>query len=209
MADLNYGHVRSAAFALGLAAALTVAPLSAQQSTTRGFVIGAHLGGSSLKVEDGDRNNAGGGGIIVGYGVNRTITIFGQLDGASFDVNIDSDTDGTWTMGHGDLGVRFHFANSLRSFVPYLQAAFSTRIVSVTDIAASSPFAGQDVSFTGGAFTFGGGLMLYVKESIAFDLGLLFSGGTFSDVTVGNATFTGFDADAQSSRFNIGAVWWP
>jgi hypothetical protein len=184
-------------------------PLSAQQSTTRGFMVGAHIGASSLKVRDSERSNGGGGGLVVGYGLNRVVTIFGQIDGSTVDVTNQPQADGTWALGQGDIGVRFHFANSLRSFVPYLQGALSIQTVNVTDIPASSPFTGQKVTFSGGAFTLGGGLMLYVKESVAFDLGLLFSGGEFTEVRVGNATFSGFDTNVQSTRFNIGVVWWP
>ena len=56
----------------------------AQESTTRGFNLGLHATGASLVVEDGDRNNAGGGGIWVGYGFNRTVLLFFQADGALF-----------------------------------------------------------------------------------------------------------------------------
>lgn len=207
MADLLSRHMRTL-----LLAATTfafVAPLSAQQSTTRGFVVGAHVGGASVKVEQADRANGGGGGILVGYGLNRLVTLYAQFDGSTFDVSAQPDVEGTWTMAHADLGVRFHFANSLRSFVPYLQAAISGRAVSVSDIPATSPLSGQDVSLTGSAFTFGGGLMLYAKRTVAFDLGVVFSGGEFTDITVGNTTVSGLDADASSARYSIGVVWWP
>lgn len=51
--------------------------------------------------------------------------------------------------------------------------------------------------------------MLYVNETLAFDLGLLFGGGKFTEITVDNTTQTGFDIDAQSRRFNLGVAWWP
>jgi len=198
----------SATLLLPLLAALLVAtPVRAQESTTRGFNVGLHISGASLKVEDGDRNNAGGGGLILGYGLNRTIELFLQLDGAEFDVD-DSAVRGKWTMGHGDLGVRFHFANSLRTWVPYLQAAFSGRVVGVDDAFVQ----GQpetDVEFFGGAFTLGGGIMFYFNQTLAADLQLLWSGGQFTEVKVDNVTVSGLEIDAQSSRLNIGISWWP
>ena len=51
--------------------------------------------------------------------------------------------------------------------------------------------------------------MIYASESLAFDLGLLFSGGEFTNITVGNTTQGGFDLDTQSTRFNVGIAWWP
>ncbi|HUP51101.1 MAG TPA: hypothetical protein VM198_01395 [Longimicrobiales bacterium] len=63
---------------------LTVLPgsatvLQAQKSTTRGFNVGLHASGASLQVEDGDRHNAGGAGLILGYGFNRSVQLFLQL----------------------------------------------------------------------------------------------------------------------------------
>ena len=183
------------------------ARIAAQESTTRGFMLGAHLSGASLTPEDGDRSNAGGGGIYFGYGFNRTIQLFLQIDGAEFDVE-DAEVQGTWTMGHGDLGVRFHFANSLRSWVPYLQAALSARGVAVDDaVIAGSPE--RDVGFYGGALSIGGGIMFYFNETLAADLQLIGSGGRFERIKIDNVTIDGLDFDATSARVNIGIAWWP
>ena len=180
----------------------------AQESTTRGFTLGVHASGASLTVEDGDRNSAGGGGIRVGYGVNRRFTLFLQLDGAQFDVNESEQVEGQWTMGHVDLGARFHFANSLRSWVPYLQAAITPRVVEVADAlvdGSESP----DISFNGGAFSVGGGLMVYFTETLALDVQLTWSGGEFTEIDVGAVSVGSLDIDAQSTRFSVGVAWWP
>lgn len=189
--------------------ALASAPAGAhaQESTTRGFNLGLHLSAASLEVEDGNRNNAGGLGLIFGYGLNRNFELFIQLDGAEFDVD-DSQVTGQWTMGHVDLGVRYHFANSLRSWVPYLQAALSGRAVGV-DNAVVQGNPETDVDFFGGAFTFGGGIMFYFNQTLAADLQLLWSGGQFTEVKVDNVTVSGLEIDAQSSRLNLGISWWP
>jgi hypothetical protein len=179
----------------------------AQQSTTRGFNVGLHFSGASLQVEDGDRNNAGGAGLILGYGFNRSIQLFLQLDGAEFDVD-DAAVNGTWAMGHADLGVRFHFANSLRTWVPYLQAALSGRAVGV-DNAVVDGQPETDVGFYGSAFSLGGGIMFYFNQTLAADLQLLWSGGQFTEVTVDDVTVSGLEIDAESSRLNIGISWWP
>jgi hypothetical protein len=158
-------------------------------------------------VEDGDRHNAGGAGLILGYGFNRSVQLFLQLDGAEFDVD-DAEVNGTWAMGHADLGVRFHFANSLRTWVPYLQAALSGRAVGV-DNAVVQGQPETEVGFFGGAFTLGGGIMFYFNQTLAADLQLLWSGGQFTEVTVDDVTVSGLEIDAESSRLNIGISWWP
>ncbi|MDX1493456.1 MAG: outer membrane beta-barrel protein, partial [Longimicrobiales bacterium] len=126
------------AILFGVAAAmasLAVVPsaIDAQESTTRGFTVGLHLSGASLSIENQERNDAGGGGLTVGYGFNRKVTVFVQLDGAQFDEQSTGTVQGDWTMAHADLGVRYSFANSLRSWVPYLQGAFGYRAVAVKD----------------------------------------------------------------------------
>ncbi len=181
---------------------------AAQESTTRGFTVGIHASGAALTVEDGERNDAGGGGIRVGYGFNRIITAFAQFDGARFDVNPSDGLGGEWTMGHADFGARFHFANSLRSWVPYLQAAISARAVEVKDPVVNGNEA-ADVSFNGGSFSVGGGLMAYFTETLALDVQLMWSGGEFTEIDFGTVTVTELDIDATSSRLSIGVAWWP
>jgi hypothetical protein len=202
----NRRPLLAAAVVAGFALATSV---SAQDSTTRGFVLGGHIGLGSVGFEDTERSSGGGAGLMVGYGLNRTFTIFALLDGSTVDVRNQPDVEGTWAIGHADLGVRFNFANSLRSWVPYLQGSVGIRAVSVTDIPAASPISGQDVSLSGGSLTFGGGFMLYAAESFAFDIGALFSGGNFTTLTVDGLSESGFDVKASSSRFNLGVVWWP
>ncbi|HSH76229.1 MAG TPA: hypothetical protein VLA09_11140, partial [Longimicrobiales bacterium] len=143
----------------------------------------------------------------LGYGFNRTVELFLQLDGAEFDVD-DAEVRGRWTMAHVDLGVRFHFADPVRSWVPYLQAALGARAVAVDNPVVQGQ-SEADVSFSGGAFSLGGGIMFYFNRSLAADLQLLWTGGEFTEITVRNVTVSGLEIDAQSSRLNIGISWWP
>ena len=191
-------------------AALAFPPssLQAQRSATRGFMLGAHLSGASLTLENEDRNEAGGGGLIVGYGVNRNITLLVQFDGAQFDEQSTGDLEGDWRMGHVDFGVRYSFANSLRSWVPYLQGAFGYRSVSVQDPIVDN-VQREEVEISGGGLTLGGGVDIYFAETFALDLQLLWTGGEFNTLRVDNVSATGFDVDATSARFNVGVAWWP
>jgi hypothetical protein len=184
------------------------AGLSAQESTTRGLTLGVHLSGSSLTVESGDPSNGGGAGIRVGYGINRIVTLFAQVDGSQVDVDDTDDLAGAWTMAHVDLGARFNFASTLRSWVPYLEAALTTRAVSVDNATVGQQAAGS-ISFSGAALTAGGGISLYLKQTLALDVGVKLTAGEFTQIDVGAISVGGLDIDAQSARFNVGLAWWP
>lgn len=196
-------------FAAGLAAfAVLPSTTHAQESTTRGLSLGLHLSGAALSIENQDRNEAGGGGLTVGYGFNRKVTVFVQLDGAQFDEQSTGTVQGDWTMGHADLGVRYSFANSLRSWVPYVQGAFGYRAVAVQDPVVDG-VQREEVEISGSGLTLGGGVDIYFTESLALDIQLLWTGGEFSTLRVDNVSATGFDVDATSTRFNLGVAWWP
>jgi len=182
-------------------------PAASQESTTRGLLLGLHIGGASLAIENSERSSGGGGGIALGYGINRNLTLLVQGDYSSIDVRDQADVDGTWAISHLDVALRFNFANSLRSWVPYLQGGLGSRFVSVEEELTAGAVNGV-TTFSGAAVTLGGGIMLYANQNLAFDLGLLYSGGRFTDTQVGNITLGGLDIEASSSRFNLGVSWW-
>lgn len=198
--------------ALHLSAALVLLTLpvgaSAQSSTTEGLSLGFHLSAASLSVEGEDSNEAAGGGISVGYGVSRNVMLFAQLDGAQFDDQLSGDVQGDWRVGHVDLGVRYHFANTLRRWVPYAQAAFSYGAVTVEDPTVDG-IQRNEVELSGGGLSLGGGLAVHLSEAFSLDAQLLWTGGQFTTLRVDNVSVSGFDADATSGRFNLGVAWWP
>ena len=201
-------RILAATLSLSLLVLCAVASAEAQESTTRGFNVGIHATGASLVVEDNDRSNAGGGGLWIGYGFNNTVQLFAQADAAQFDVQ-DATVEGDWTLAHADLGVRFHFANSLRSYVPYLQAAVTARAVTVQNGVLNDVAQAEDISLIGGGITLGGGIVFHFNESLGLDLQLLWTGGKFTQLDVGSVTIGDLDIDARSARFNIGLSWWP
>lgn len=203
---------RASGLALATVGALAVLfvgqPLAAQESTTRGFTIGLHAMGGSLTPDGQSSRNAPGGGLIVGYGVNRRVTIFAQTDAGEFEQATTGEIEGSWALAHFDLGVRYNFANSLRSYVPFLIGALGARAISVDNpIVDGTP---RDlVSISGAAFTLGGGIDVYLSENWAVDLQVLLTGGEFTTIRIDNISQTGFDFKASSSRLNLGLQWWP
>ncbi|MBV6520147.1 MAG: hypothetical protein MNPFHGCM_00252 [Gemmatimonadaceae bacterium] len=206
--DLHTSRVLLA-IAVGVAA-LAPSHGSAQLSTTRGVSLGVHVQGTSLSVEGNDAHGGGGLGVQLGYGFNRIVTGFIQLDGSRIDIPVDEQGSitGDWALAHAELGVRFHFANSLRRWVPYVETSLGSRAVSVKNAEVRGQTA-NDISFSGGAFTFGTGLSAYLKETMALDVSLKWTGGEFTKIDVGNLAIKNLEVDANSFRFGLGIVWWP
>lgn len=193
---------------LAVMAGMTAAPATAQRSTTRGFNIGLHLQGGSLRGEDDDEPAEGGGfGARVGYGFNRNFTGYIELDGIVFDVE-NPELEGEWAMGHADLGLRYNFANSQRRWIPFVEAAIGTRAVSVEDATSEGEDVGT-VTFSGGAFSLGGGISFFTSEKFAIETLMKFTGGKFEQIDVGDVSVRNLDIEASSFRFKIGVSWWP
>jgi hypothetical protein len=192
-----------------VALATAAGPVGAQMSTTRGFNLGAHLSGGSLRPEGGDRSNAGGGGLHVGYGFNRSFQLLLQLDGAEFEVD-ETAVDGDWRMVHADLALRYHFANSLRRWVPYLQGGISLRRAHVDDAEIDRVSQTGRVRLIGGALLLGGGLLVYVGETLALEAQLAFAGGDYTEAEIDDVQYRlSQPYTARTARFNLGVSWWP
>ena len=199
--------VMGAVLLAALAAGTAASPVVAQRSTTRGFTVGAHLQGASLTVEDRDPSGGGGAGLRLGYGLNRSFTLYFEADGIRFDVE-NEDFGGEWTMGHADFGVRYNFSNSLRRWIPFLEAALGGRAVRLEEATVDGAEAGT-LEFTGGSASIGGGVSFFVREKFALETLVKFTGGTFEKVDVGDISVNNLDIDASSFRFKVGFAWWP
>jgi hypothetical protein len=181
------------------------APINFRSSTSKFFLTGG-LNGSALKFDDSDVTESGSGATLgIGYGFSQRWAGFIEATGA----NIQSD-DGDYTLAHFDIGARFHFANRARAWIPFLEGAFSGRAamqedVTICDVGCTT----GDLTMSGTAMSFGGGVMFYPSPKLALTASLKWSVGEFSDVTFDNVTVSGFEADATSSRFGLGLVWFP
>ncbi|MGQ0767397.1 MAG: outer membrane beta-barrel protein [Gemmatimonadota bacterium] len=205
---------RSIALVIATAGVIAMIPMTvhSQASTTRGWSIGANLNGTSLDAENSESRSGGGLGVRVGYGINRIVTAFLQLDGSAIEipesVNSQNGISGDWLLSHAEVGARFHFANSLRRWVPYLEVAAGARVVSIEEARVNGQEAGK-VNFNGGGITFGGGLSAYISPRVALDVSLKVTGGEFTEVDLGGVALQNLDIEATSVRFGLGFVWWP
>jgi hypothetical protein len=193
---------------LAVVAAGVAAPSAlAQRSTTRGWTVGAHLQGATLSVDGEDPDGGGGFGLRAGYGFNRKLAPYVEIDAIVFDV-ANPEFGGYWSMAHVDLGLRYSFANSLRRWVPFLEGAVGARGVKVDDATIDGNNVG-DINFSGGSVSLGGGVGYYVTQKVAVEALIKFTGGRFEERNIGNVTINDLDIEATSTRIKIGFAWWP
>ncbi len=207
-----FKRYRAMLLAAGLGAALffgSTVPGAAQEpaseaparSHTAGLVLNLHLQGGSLATEESS-NSGGGAGVMIGYGVSRKVLIFVQLDGSEIDIDGADDLQGSYGLVHGDLGVRYSFANPDGAFVPYLTGAF-------TGLWAGAEVLGADVTLQGGGVRLGGGFGYYFIRQLALDVGLSFNFGSFNTFKIENTSFDLDNPKANSTRLEVGLSWYP
>jgi hypothetical protein len=189
------------------------APALAQgtpRSKTTGLMVGFGLNGTSVKFEaDDNADNGSGATLQVGYGFTSRFT--GLIDVSG--VVLDGDP------GEGEVSLaqifalgRFNFGDESKRWRPFVDIGLGVRGLGQKDAQVCTPSGcttGHDVSFSGGAFAFGGGTSFYATRKLAITGALTWGVGEFSDFTVDNVTTSGFESDARTGRVNIGVTWFP
>jgi hypothetical protein len=206
--------IRNAFLALAASALITgAASAQTAHSSTQKFFIGLGLNGSSIKFEgDGNETESGPGfSLQLGYGFTPKFAMFVEGTGAALDDD-DPSSDNPVALGHFDIGARYHFSNPSRKLVPFLEVALTGRALAQDDATFDDGAGGTqtaDVSYTGGGFSFGGGLLYFFNPRWALNGGVKWTVGEFSTVTVDNVSVSGFEADATSARLTLGVSWFP
>lgn len=178
----------------------TIAPL-VRNSVTEGFFIAPHLQGASLQVENDPVESGPGGGLSIGYGVSRNFALFLTVDAAKIDIS-DPGIEGNYTLAHVDLGVRLNLADESHKAVPYIQAAYTGR-------AAGATIENSEYIISGSGGTLGAGLNFYSQPRVGLDVGLSYTFGNFSKLTVDGDDYPIDKFNASGARFQIGLTFFP
>lgn len=174
-------------------------------SNTQGIYLNVHLNGTSISYDEDefflqdDSHSGGGGGIEIGYGVTRLVTLYLGLNGSSISTDAVEDA---YTLAHVDLGAQFNFGAGRNRAVPYADVALTAR-------QATIGLVGDDLEIRGGGITLGGGLRYYLSRVLALDGGLALTFGTFSEIERGRVTIEIDDFSAVSARLAVGLSWYP
>jgi len=205
-------HFRSAAATLVLLPQLlTVSPLAAQatRSNTSKLILGLELNGTSATSKDLNVGTASGAGLTlrIGYGFTPVFALL--FEGAAATVNGDN---ADWEVGHFDFAARFHFAKATRAVVPFLDVGLTGRSATTHDAQFDNGSGGTyqgDAEVSGSGLTLGGGLLFFFSPKLALSTGLKWTVGEISTVRVNNISVSGFEADATTTRVNLGISWFP
>ena len=168
-------------------------------SVTRGLMISGSATGASLKAgSSSDFDGGRGGGLTVGFGFSDSWTFFLSGDGATM---TSQDGSGTYGLGFGDLGLRWHFGTGSRA-VPYLEGSYTARAAKQSMYINRSYV---DVEMKGTGWSGGAGLMVYLTPHAAIDLAALYTTGDFTEATANGQSVPSFPAlSATGARVRIG-----
>ena len=196
-------NVRRVFLATAVATFLVTPAFAQTASSTQGFHLGAALNGSYIQLDEddvGDSEMESGAGLSLYVGYNFTPNIGLILSGTG--ANIDAEGGGSYTLAHGDLGLRFSLSATPK-FVPYAEAAYS-------GLSAKGDVDGDDVEFTGGGFTGALGFNFFMTQRLALDLNFKYTKGEFNTVKIGGQSVSDDDGIGVSTgRFNIGIAFYP
>ena len=179
---------------------------TSHSSKTEKLFLNAHINADYLNVEDADPVGGSGFGIKAGYGFSPLFTLYIGIDGARMNASDfpgdDNDEAEQFDLGFAELGAQFNFRSGKSAAIPYANIALTGQGV-LFDFANNN-----DVTFSGGGLTAGGGIKYFVSKTLALDLGLSFTFGNFGEVEYRDQTFD-IDQNSFSSRLDFGVSWFP
>lgn len=169
-----------------------------------GFFVRGFGSGLSNAVESDPRETGGGGGLALGYGFGRGFAAFAQIEGNG----VSGNGGGSYTQAYLDLGVRYAFGDGQRALVPYALGALTGQMAELPNVNLGGVV--TDVTYTGAAFTLGGGALYFFSPGLALDGGLAFSLGSYSSVEAAGTSTSNFDAlSSNAVRVQLGVSWFP
>jgi outer membrane protein W len=113
---------------------------------------------------------------------------------------------------HLDLGVRYHFANASKPFVPFVDVGVARRSATRNDIILTGPDGvshGGQLKMSGAGFTVGGGFNYFVRPKVAVSTAVNWAMGDFTDLKFGEESPHILAFSGTTARLNVGVVWFP
>lgn len=169
-----------------------------QRFTTRGFQFTVGLTGARSAIEKGESSTAGiGVSLHGGYGITRRLSLFAGGTGTTMEA-------GKYALAHVDLGGRFLLSEA--QLRPYLQAAWTGRQAR-EDI--PEHFDDRVVQIRGFGPSVGAGVEYGVSPEAAVDIGLVYTGGDYTEGKITKDPWTNLGSESfggRTLRFTVGVT---
>jgi hypothetical protein len=185
----------------------------ASDARQSGLVLGVHTiaaPGINVVSEEADvslHTNFGPGlGVMLGYQINPTFTVYTSLD-LSKQSSSSPDIEGSFGLAHYEFGARANFPLSSPSTVPYASVSFGQRALGSR--ITSEEFGQHEVSFSGSMFALGGGVQHFLSPKLALDGGLELGMGKLGHVKVDGDEEDITASGTTSVRARFGVTWRP
>ena len=176
------------------------------QKNTRGLYLGLSPTGGEIFYDEDNLSNKdpfSGLDLRLGYGINSTTTLFVGIGGYDAEGQEEDLLREDYSAGLFELGAKFHFGKKMKNPIFYAEAALQGAVADYS----------EDVEFTlsGGGIGLGGGVLFYIGDVFAIDVGLKGSWGSINDVDLGGVSFDISDEDFgyRFSRLSVGVAWYP
>ena len=180
-----------------------------------GFMLNVHsVGVPGLEIGGGEGQNGtfntsfgAGAGVTLGWGFNSIFSAFTSVDLAKQNTAPTDTPQGSWGLGHLELGARANLPLGSVATIPYVTASYGGR-----SLAAQATFEDgekEDVSLSGHYFGLGGGVEHAFSRTMAVDAGVDVGFGKFSHVKVAGDETTESVNATRSIRMRLGVTWRP
>lgn len=169
-----------------------------QRFTTRGFQFTVGLTGARSTIEQGESATAGIGiSLHGGYGFTRRLSLFAGGTGTTME-------SGKYALAHVDLGSRFLLSEA--QLRPYVQAGWTGRLAREE---IPEHFDDRVVQIRGFGPSVGAGVEYGVSPEAAVDVGLVYTGGDYTEGKITKDPWTDLGSDrfgGRSLRFTVGVT---
>ncbi|HEY0037556.1 MAG TPA: outer membrane beta-barrel protein [Longimicrobium sp.] len=169
-----------------------------QRFTTSGFQFTVGLTGAQSTIEEGESATTGIGiSLHAGYGITRRLSLFAGGTGTTME-------SGKYALAHVDLGGRFLLSEA--QLRPYLQAGWTGRLAREE---IPEHFDDEVIQIRGAGPSVGAGVEYGVSPEAAVDVGLVYTGGDYTEGKITKDPWTDLGSDAfgaRSLRFTVGVT---
>ena len=167
--------------------------------------------GLSMPMEQGEGNYntkfGAGAGVMIGYGINETFSVFTTLDVAKQNSGPNEAIEGNWGLVDMEIGGRANLPLGGVRTVPYVTGSFGRRALAAR--ATDEDGESFDASISGKAFGVGAGIEHAFSRTMSLDAGVDVGFGKFDQLKAGDDQVTQNVSGTRSIRMRLGVTWRP